>query len=100
MLRSIRKYPTRESSPTITRGSGHSESMSRSEPWVVSRRLRYLHAHGWRRRPESQLYNLPTACRGSFNRVVAAVTEAAAGTSKTSSRVAGLLRDAPSIAVS
>ena len=53
-------------------------------------RLRYLHAHSWRRRPESsQLYDLPTACRGSFNLVVAAVTEVAAETNKTSSEVAG-----------
>ena len=64
VLRSVRGYPRKGGSPTITRGYGHSETMSRSEPWVVSRRLRYLHAHSWRRRPESQLYNLRTTCRG------------------------------------
>lgn len=64
-------------------------------------RLRYLHAHSWRRRPESsQLYDLPTACRGSFNLVVAAVIEVAAETNKTAPQVARQLRDAASTAVS
>ena len=63
-------------------------------------RLGHLHARSWRRRPESsQLYDLPTACRGSFNLVVAAVMEVAAETNKAAPEVAGLLKDAASAAV-
>ena len=62
-------------------------------------RLKYLHAHSWQRRPEqSQVNDLPTACRGSFSLVVAAVMEVAAETNKTAPELAGQLRDAASAA--
>src|SRR5262245_2716607 len=60
--------------------------------------LRLLHAHSWRyRRERLQVFDLPTAFRGSFNLMVSALVEVAAETKTTTRQLVCVLRDAAAV---
>ena len=81
---------------------GHPPGPAVTNLWETAvYQLRYLHARSWQRRPQPpRIHNRYSACRGSFNLVVAAVFEVAAQTQTEASQLAGMLRDAAAASMS
>lgn len=75
---------------------GHPPGPAVTNMWEIAvYQLRYLHARSWERRPEpSRIHDRYSACRGSFNLVVAAVTELASETQRNAYQLIGVLKDA------
>ena len=81
------------------RDEGYPPGPAAGYMWETSvYQLRLLHANSWRfRRERLEVYDLPTAFRGSFNLVVCSVAEVAAETKTTSRQLVCVLRDAAAV---